>query len=152
MGSGNTQKDLKNEKNHVKLTYEVDSDGATVQKELGMAAGVVGDFSGDNKDLPHLSERHFIEIDKKNFDEVLKSQKPEIDVAVENKIADDGSMSPVKFSPESMKDFTPDEIAEKYFGDILQMVEKFKIARQKCQADPKLEQAFKTATDPENQN
>ena len=76
----------------VHISYEVETGGAMVQKELPFVAGVVGDFSGDpTEPLKALRERKFIQIDRDNFDAVLGRMTPGLKVKVENTLADDGS-------------------------------------------------------------
>ncbi len=58
----------------VHITYEVEKNGAMVLKELPFVVGVMADLSGSPKEpLAKLKERKFVEIDRDNFDDVLKS-------------------------------------------------------------------------------
>ena len=63
----------------VHISYEVELGGAQVMKELPFVVGVLSDLSGNPKEpLPKLKDRKFVEIDRDNFDDVLKSMKPRL--------------------------------------------------------------------------
>ena len=60
-------------KPRVHITYDVETEGAAVKKELPFVVGVMGDFAGQNTEaLKPLKDRRFVQIDRDNFDEVLK--------------------------------------------------------------------------------
>jgi type VI secretion system protein ImpB len=95
-------------KPHVHITYEVETEGAEVVKELPFIVGVLGDFSGDpTEPLRPLEDRKFVQIDRDNFDEVMRRMKPGLNLRVENTLADDGSEMAVQLSFNSMEDFEP---------------------------------------------
>eukprot|EP01031_Cornospumella_fuschlensis_P052495 gene52495-64158_t len=59
-------------KPRVHITYDVETEGAVVEKELPFVVGVLGDFSGDpTEPLKPLNDRKFIQIDRDNFDQIL---------------------------------------------------------------------------------
>jgi len=63
----------------VHITYEVETGGAMVLKEIPFVMGVLADLSGQPAEaLPKLKDRKFVEIDRDNFDDVLKSAKPRL--------------------------------------------------------------------------
>ena len=95
-------------KPRVHITYEVETEGAMVQRELPFVVGVMGDFSGDpTQPLRPLGDRKFIQIDRDNFDEVMTRIAPGLKLKVDNKLADDGSQMAVDLKFNSMEDFTP---------------------------------------------
>ena len=95
-------------KPRVHITYDVETNGATVRKELPFVMGVMGDFSGNpSRSLPSLSNRKFVSIDRDNFNSVMASIAPELNLRVRNTLADDGSETPVRLQFQSMDDFTP---------------------------------------------
>lgn len=95
-------------KPRVHITYEVETEGAQVVKELPFVVGVLGDFSGDpTEKLKPLKDRKFIQIDRDNFNDVLKRMTPGLDLRVENTLADDGSEMSVNLKFEKMEDFEP---------------------------------------------
>ncbi|GDY25310.1 MULTISPECIES: type VI secretion system contractile sheath small subunit [unclassified Agarivorans] len=95
-------------KPRVHITYDVETEGAAVKKELPFVVGVMGDFAGDNTAaLKPLKDRRFIQIDRDNFDDVLKRMNPKLEFRVDNKLADDDSQMSVSLEFSSMKDFDP---------------------------------------------
>jgi type VI secretion system protein ImpB len=98
-------------KPRVHLTYEVETGGAAIQRELPFVVGVMGDFSGNPATpLKPLKDRKFVQIDRDNFNSVMASMTPELHFKVDNKITGDGQMQvDLKFN--SMDDFQPANIA-----------------------------------------
>ena len=79
-----------------------------VKKELPFVVGVMGDFSGNNSDSPKpLKDRRFIQIDRDNFDDVLRRMAPKLRLKVDNKLSDDDSQIAVDLAFNSMDDFQP---------------------------------------------
>jgi type VI secretion system protein ImpB len=100
-------------KPRVHITYEVETEGAEILKELPFVVGVMGDFSGDpTQPLRPLSERKFIQIDRDNFNEVMARMTPGLNLRVDNKLADDGSEMAVNLKFNSIEDFEPARVAE----------------------------------------
>lgn len=100
-------------KPRVHITYDVETEGATVVKELPFVVGVMGDFSGNpTEPLKPLKDRKFVSIDRDSFDEVMKRMTPGVEMKVENTLADDGSEMAVKLKFSSMEDFEPAKIVE----------------------------------------
>ncbi|KKO46689.1 type VI secretion protein [Arsukibacterium ikkense] len=95
-------------KPRVHITYDVETEGSAVKKELPFVVGVMGDFAGHNTQaLKPLKDRRFVQIDRDNFDEVLKRMNPKLNFKVENKLAADGSEFAVELEFKSMQDFEP---------------------------------------------
>jgi type VI secretion system protein ImpB len=95
-------------KPRVHITYDVETEGAAVKKELPFVVGVMGDFAGDNTaSLKPLKDRRFIQIDRDNFDDVLKRMNPKLEFKVDNKLADDDSEMRVSLEFNALKDFDP---------------------------------------------
>lgn len=100
-------------KPRVHLTYDVETGGAAVQRELPFVVGVLGDFSGNpTKPLKSLKERKFVQIDRDNFNSVMASVTPELHFKADNKITDDGSQMQVDLKFDSMDDFSPHNVAK----------------------------------------
>ncbi|WNO60994.1 type VI secretion system contractile sheath small subunit [Rheinheimera sp. MMS21-TC3] len=98
-------------KPRVHITYDVETEGAAVKKELPFVVGVMGDFAGQNTEaLKPLKDRRFVQIDRDNFDEVLKRMNPKLNFKVENKLANDGTEFNVDLQFKSMQDFEPASI------------------------------------------
>ena len=100
-------------KPRVHITYEVETEGAEILRELPFVMGIMGDFSGDpTEPLRPLSERKFIQIDRDNFNEVMARMTPGLNIRVPNKLADDGSEMAVALKFNSIEDFEPGRVAE----------------------------------------
>ena len=100
-------------KPRVHITYEVETGGAEVQKELPFVVGVMGDYSGDNTaGKKSLKERKFVNIDRDNFDESMSKIAPSAGFRVENTLAGDGSEIGVDLKFNSMEDFEPEKVVE----------------------------------------
>lgn len=97
----------------VQITYDVETGGAVEKKELPFVMGVLGDFSGNPADpLPKLKDRKFVNIDRDNFNDVLKGSKPRLTFQVENTLQKDGSKMGVELNFRSMADFEPENVAK----------------------------------------
>lgn len=95
----------------VQLTYDVELGDAIEKKELPFVAGVLGDFTGQPAEpLPKLKERKFVNVDKDNFDDVLKGMKPRLQVQADNRLAGDGSKIGVELNFRSLEDFSPEAV------------------------------------------
>lgn len=100
-------------KPRVHIKYEVETEGAMVEKELPFVIGVLGDFSGEpTSDLPSFGERKFVQIDKDNFDQVMARMTPGLNLRVENTLSDDDSTLPVNLEFKSLSDFDPAQVVE----------------------------------------
>jgi type VI secretion system protein ImpB len=98
-------------KPRVHITYEVETGGAAVKKELPFVVGVLGDFSGNpTTPLKPLKDRKFVQIDRDNFNEVMAKIAPELNMKVENTLAGDGSEMAVTLKFNSMDDFEPGRV------------------------------------------
>jgi type VI secretion system protein ImpB len=99
-------------KPRVHITYEVETEGAAIQRELPFVVGVMGDFSGDpTSPLKPLADRKFVQIDRDNFNDVMASFTPGLKLKVDNTLAGDGSQMAVDLKFKSMDDFEPAKVA-----------------------------------------
>ena len=97
----------------VHITYDVETEGAEVRKELPFVVGVIGDFSGKPYEpLKPLRDRKFIQIDRDNFDDVMQRMTPGAEFKVDNTLAGDGSQLAVQLKFKSIDDFEPGSIVE----------------------------------------
>jgi type VI secretion system protein ImpB len=100
-------------KPRVHITYEVETEGAVEVKELPFVVGVMGDFAGDpSKPLKPLRERKFTTIDRDNFNEVMASLNPGLNLRVENTLAGDGTELAVNLAFKAIEDFEPARVAQ----------------------------------------
>jgi type VI secretion system protein ImpB len=97
----------------VHITYEVETEGAQIVRELPFVVGVVGDFSGDpTQPMRPFAERKFVQIDRDNFDEVMQRLAPGLKLKVENKLTGDGSSMAVDLRFSGIEDFEPGRVLD----------------------------------------
>jgi type VI secretion system protein ImpB len=100
-------------KPRVHIKYEVETEGAQVERELPFVMGIMGEFSGDpTKPLPSLTDRKFVQIDRDNFNDVMARIGPGLNLKVDNTLAGDGSQMSVALTFNSIEDFEPGRIVE----------------------------------------
>ena len=100
-------------KPRVHITYDVETEGAVVQKELPFVLGVIGDFSGNpTEPLKPLKDRKFIQIDRDNFNDVMKRMTPGLNLRVENTLKGDNSEMAVQLKFGSLNDFEPANVVK----------------------------------------
>jgi len=106
-------------KPRVHITYQVETEGAVVEKELPFVVGVLGDFSGNpTEPLKPLKDRKFVQIDRDNFNDVMARMTPGLNLKVENTLANDGSEMAVQLKFKGIDDFEP--------GNVVRQVEPLK--------------------------
>ena len=87
MADDSTQKWIgRNRPPRVQITYDLETGGAIVKKELPLVVGILADLAGDasksdSEPLATLKKRKFVEIDRDNFNDVIKSVGPTLKVA-----------------------------------------------------------------------
>jgi type VI secretion system protein ImpB len=100
-------------KPRVHIKFEVETEGAMIERELPFVVGVLGDFSGDpTQPLKPLRERKFVEINRDNFNDVMARMSPGLNFRVTNTLASDGTEIPVSLAFKSMADFEPTHVVE----------------------------------------
>ncbi len=100
-------------KERVNIVYKPATGDAAEEVELPLKMLVMGDFTMQEDETP-LEDRKVINIDKDNFNEVLKAQKLELGVNVKNALSDDpDAQLSVNLDFKSLKDFDPDSIIDK---------------------------------------
>jgi len=100
-------------KPRVHITYDVETEGAEIQRELPFVMGVMGDFSGDpTAPLKSMTDRKFIQIDRDNFNDVMASMTPGLKLKVDNKLSEDGGQMGVDLKFNAIEDFEPARVAQ----------------------------------------
>jgi type VI secretion system protein ImpB len=114
MSKESTQKKLSRVRPpRVQITYDVEIGDAIETKELPFVLGVLGDYSGNPKEsLPKLKDRKFVEIDRDNFDDVLKGVAPRLQLQVDNELKKDNSRLGVELNFGKLEDFEPANIVK----------------------------------------
>lgn len=98
-------------KPRVHLKYEIETEGATIVKELPFVVGVLGDFSGDPTGLlKPYTERKFVQIDRDNFDEIMNKMNPGLNMRITNTLDNGQTEMAVALQFKSMRDFEPGAI------------------------------------------
>jgi type VI secretion system protein ImpB len=97
----------------VHITYDVETGGAIEMKELPFVMGVLADLSGQPAEpLPRLANRQFVEIDRDNFNDVMKGMKPRLTFRVNNTLKNDESKMSVELRFDNIDDFHPERVAQ----------------------------------------
>jgi type VI secretion system protein ImpB len=91
----------------VQITYDVEVGNAQTAKELPLVVGVMGDFTQTTESL---RDRKFLNIDKDNFSEIMRSMKPEAEFLVDSALPGQEGKLAVSLTFENMDDFSPDNI------------------------------------------
>lgn len=129
-------------KPRVHITYEVETEGAQVLRELPFVVGIMGDFSGDpTSPLRPLTDRKFTQIDRDNFNDVMANMAPGLKLKVDNKLADDGTQMSVDLKFKSMDDFEPARVAQQVpaLAALLQTRDKLRDLMSKADRSQELE-------------
>jgi len=126
----------------VNITYEVELGGAMVMKELPFVVGVISDLSGHPKEsLGKLKDRKFVEIDRDNFDDVLSSMKPRLQMRVDNTLTGEGELS-VELAFDKLSDFEPESIVQQVepLRKLLEVRGKLKDLQSRAEGNDRLEE------------
>jgi type VI secretion system protein ImpB len=100
-------------KPRVHIKYEVETDGAQVERELPFIVGVMGDFSGNpTAPLRPFKERKFVQIDRDNFNRIMERMAPGLNLKVDNTLSEEGGEMGVQLKFNSMDDFEPAKIVD----------------------------------------
>ena len=88
----------------VQITYDVETRGSFVKMELPFVVGILADLAGnvDDPDRAPLRDRKYVEIDRDNFNDIMKSIGPKAQVNGGGKV----------LSFENIDDFSPIKVLE----------------------------------------
>ncbi|MBT3326766.1 MAG: type VI secretion system contractile sheath small subunit [Gemmatimonadales bacterium] len=97
----------------VQITYDVEIGDAIQKKELPFVMGVISDLAGKPAEAPApMKERKFVQVDRDNFNDVMKSVGPRLAFQVDNQLTDEDSKFNVELNFESMEDFDPVSVVQ----------------------------------------
>jgi type VI secretion system protein ImpB len=100
-------------KPRVHITYDLETNGSIVEKEIPFVMGVMGDYSGDNAEgKKSLKDRKFSQIDRDNFNDIMTKVNPQLRMKVANLLENDGSEMSANLDFKTMEDFEPHRIVE----------------------------------------
>ena len=96
----------------VQITYDVEIGDAIEKKELPLVVGLMADLSGQPLNpLPKLKERRFIDIDRDNFNEVMSTIAPRLDLSVPDTLKGEGNLK-VELNFTDFEHFHPESIVQ----------------------------------------
>jgi len=127
----------------VHITYDVDVGDTQEKKELPFVVGVLGDYSGNPLEpLPRLKDRKFVQIDRDNFDSVLKGTKPRLTYRVDNRLVKDGTELGVELNFSALEDFEPQNVVRQIepLRKLLEVRNKLADLRNKMGGNDRLEE------------
>jgi type VI secretion system protein ImpB len=109
----------------VKITYDVEIGNAIEKKELPFIVGILADLAGDPAKEPvPLKDRKFVEIDRDNFDTVLKAIGPQIEIKVKDHLnGAEGAELSIPLAFEKIDDFRPESLIQQV-GPLKDLLEK----------------------------
>lgn len=99
-------------KPRVHITYDLESNGESVKRELPFVMGVMGDYSGDNTNQKAFKDRNFLQVDRDNINEIMNNINPQLNMKVENTLQGDGTEMSVNLSLNHLEDFEPHRVVE----------------------------------------
>jgi len=100
-------------KERVNIVYRPATGDAQEEVELPLKVLVMGDFTMREDETP-LEDRAPVNIDKDNFNDVLKAQDVKLETVVDDKLSgEEDAKLTVDLDFKSMKDFEPDAIIQK---------------------------------------
>ena len=97
----------------VQITYDVETNGSPVKKELPFVLGVLADLAGHpdpDKDIEPLKDRVFTEINRDSFGKVMEGIEPRLSLRVDNELQKDGSKIALEIDFKSIDDFEPENV------------------------------------------
>lgn len=96
----------------VQITYDVEIGDTTEKKELPLVVGLLADLSGQPLNPPpRLKERRFVEIDHDNFNEVMSTIAPRLDLSVPDTLKGDSNLR-VELNFTDIEHFSPEAIVK----------------------------------------
>jgi type VI secretion system protein ImpB len=96
----------------VNIVYKPATDGAQEEIELPLKLLMMGDYTGRPDNTP-LEDRKTIQIDKDNFNQVMKEQGITAQVSVPNRLVDkEGEELAVNLKVETLKDLGPESVVQ----------------------------------------
>ncbi len=100
-------------KSRVTIDYVNTTGGAQEKRELPQRVLVLGDYKMKEPDPDDLvSEREKVQINQRNFNDVMKSQDLSLDLVVPNKLsAEEGDEMAINLKFDSIQSFRPEAIA-----------------------------------------
>ncbi|MEO6527589.1 MAG: type VI secretion system contractile sheath small subunit [Gemmatimonadaceae bacterium] len=102
---------VKSNPGRINLMVEVMTDGAMRKTELPNRQMALGDYAGRTTDTP-IAEREPININKDNFDGVMRNLDVSTELLVRDRNAGGDNETKVKLKFERLQDFHPEQVAK----------------------------------------
>ncbi|EAH4467088.1 type VI secretion system contractile sheath small subunit [Campylobacter coli] len=96
-------------KERINITYKAKTNGQNEDVELPLKLMVMANLKGKNE--TPLEEREILQINKINFDQVMRKLNITTSFSVKNTLGTGAEELDVKLNIASMKDFSPDNLA-----------------------------------------
>lgn len=101
----------------VQITYDVEIGDAIEQVELPFVLGIVADLSGNlasSADDTPLKDREFVEIDRDNFNKIMRAIKPSLNLKVVPSTlpGTSGNLAALSLTFSTIDDFKPANIIQ----------------------------------------
>lgn len=98
-------------KERVNIRYKPATGDAKEEVELPLKMVFLGDYTLKGDDTP-VEDRQLINVNKDNFNDVMKGHNLGLDISVDNKLSEeaDADQMTVSLKLESLNDFTPEAI------------------------------------------
>ncbi|MDH5387818.1 MAG: type VI secretion system contractile sheath small subunit [Gammaproteobacteria bacterium] len=109
-------------KERVNIVYKSSTGDQSEDVELPLKMLMIGDYTGRESDSV-LEDRTPININKDNYNDVMKSMNLSVDLNVDNTLSEEGGDMSVHVDFKSMKDFSPESVAQQVpeLNSMLQM-------------------------------
>jgi type VI secretion system protein ImpB len=98
-------------KERVNITYKPATGDAQENIELPLKLMMMGDYTLSPDDRL-LEDRKPINIDKDNFNDVMRNQNLSLKINVENKLSEEGGQMAVDLKFDTLADFSPESVAK----------------------------------------
>lgn len=98
-------------KERINITYKAKTNGQNSEVELPLKLMVLSNLTGSNSEQP-IEEREVLQINKLNFNQVMEKLNIHTSFSVKNTLNDEAEELGVNLNIASIKDFSPDNIAQ----------------------------------------
>lgn len=98
-------------KERINVTYKPATGDENAEIEIPYKVMVLGEFNPDEEKKP-VEQKKAINVNKQNFNDVLKNQNLSVQFSVPNRLSDEASDMAIHLKLDSMKDFSPESIVE----------------------------------------
>ncbi len=130
----------------VSISYDTtEESGKKSKHSLPFVIGAMGNYSGHkHKKVKKLKNSKFVSVTKQNFDKVVESVEPELQIKVDNKLNDNTPMISTNITFKSMDDFNPGNLAYNVpqLRELMEAREKLSSLKDMIDSNDKLEQVL----------